>query len=321
MTVNSTILALITFSILFWNNSTLALTRSQKINLHLGEQKEIHETNISRISVDRRGLVHIVQKSPSLWQLTATRSGIAVIRLYSQKSADKVLYVNVLPRIPESHKTKTNVINSPTFPPAEKSRRIYIVKVNLELVESQSTESKGIPVDAGIHLDVQNKIANTKFAGDYSPRLETKTRNIIGSPVYTTMDAEETSIKSGGEIKFEQSGTQEQKSSAWHEFGMSLTTKIEEIDTNSVLTKVQFVLKNPTGGNGSFSLNQIDTTTILAINKMETIGIAELASDDLTHEENPIISKIPIIGPIFQHKSIASAKAKLRLWLEINRKE
>ncbi|MCX6123531.1 MAG: hypothetical protein NTV34_02095 [Proteobacteria bacterium] len=294
-----------------------ASAASEKVTLHVGEQKHFQEIRAVRISVSRRGIIHLIEEGTGLWRATGLRSGVAAATLILKGGEKRLIYFDVTPR-PQSKANPTRSNSEEVVLAALKpmQKAIFSLRAKIELVETQTMESIGGTHSAGASIDLIKPSFTVNALGILEELNRSQVRNVLGEPSFLVGEDEEATIKSGGESMHEQQHHDGKIESDWHEYGMALTTKVTRIDENKLGLTILFILKTPSSGDNRYSINQIQTYSKLSLDSRQLIGTVDLASDAQSGSKDIFLSQVPIIGPFFKHSATSLAKATLRLWME-----
>ncbi len=162
--------------------------------------------------------------------------------------------------------------------------------------------------------NLDSKIGITPFAQESGGET-----NIIGEPVVYVGESDSSTVKSGGELQLSKNSGKHSGSNAtvWKEYGMQMDASIVAVNSDKILTSIDFQLRHRLN-DGNLTLNQIKTKSFLKLNVLSLIGTAQLSSDDQDLTGVPILSSIPIIGPLFQLKKDAKARSQIELWATIS---
>lgn len=286
----------------------------EKITLRVGEQRRMHVPGTTRIMVSRRGIIHLLEEDPENCHITGMRTGVVVVNFTRRFGEKKTLYVEVLPR--EVLKPALSTLKDSTDK-ASSSKRAFKVNAHVELLETQSMESIGKRGETSLGIDlISSQIAPTANHSLES-NSESVERTVMAKPSFLILEDEDGVVKSGGETIHEKVNEEGRTQTVWHEFGMALSIKVQGTKTSDVNASILFVLKAPSGTPERYSLNQIQTKTVLRPGKKTLIGTVDLASGDHSGSEDLFLSKVPIIGPLFKYTASSAAKALVQLWMEI----
>lgn len=290
----------------------------EKISLQVGAQRPVKWERVAKVSVSRRGIIHILDQDSDTWHVTGLRTGVVAVTLQLKGGDRKIVYVEVVPRPILKSRTSANVFHTSTEILPDTERAMYRCKAKVELLETQELESIGASPKSGLAVDFVSQKISPTAAGGYAAKGANATKRVLASPLFLLSDGEEAEIKSGGETIHQRTNDDGTTVSVWHEYGMNLTVKITEKSPASHRAEVLFVLKTPTA-DGGYSLNQIQTASKLKLGQNQLVGTVDLSTADESKARDLLLSKVPIIGPLFQSSTSSSAKATLRLWLEITK--
>ncbi len=124
----------------------------EKMRLIVGDSRTIHLRNALRVNVSRRGIIHILEGSNSLWHVTGIRTGVTAVEISERGGRKKTWYIEVVPK--ESHAAQSNDSSNSKTKVPDPPKITFNVKANIELIEQSTLESKGGKPDANLTLDL-----------------------------------------------------------------------------------------------------------------------------------------------------------------------
>jgi hypothetical protein len=291
------------------------IQKSEKITMYVGDQRSIRFKDPLKISISRKSFIHLIEKGDGLMRITALKTGVIAMTVSYRDADSEVIFIDIRPRKTHSER-RTQTHHVLPRKNVDQVKQIYSVNAKIELQESNSLESQGIQPTASLVFDMSPPKITESVRGGVGGHSDRTARRIIGNPTFVIGEDEPSTIKSGGESLHRQQHQDGHSISTWNEYGLVLTTSLHKIDDASVGANVQFSLKTPSSNGESYSLNQIDTYSMLKLGKRQLIGTLDLASNDQQNRSNIFISKVPIIGPLFKQSTLSDAHATLWLWLE-----
>lgn len=292
-------------------------TISEKLTIKVGEQRTIHLNDPLRVTISRRGIIHLIDSGQGVWRMTGLRSGVVAIDLHQRRGEKKVVYVDVIPK-PLPGKPFTSDFTATQSAVAEEiTPKQFQVKAQIELIEEQISDVTGGSSNAMFSLDLLSGAPNPNLSGAFEARDRQFNKRVIGEPQFSVHEDDDAIVKSGGEALQDRVDEDGRHRDVIYEYGMSLSVKLHEQPNKQVGSDVLFVLKSPGGDQQKFSLNHIQTKTSLPYGIKTLIGSVDLASDDHGEDRDSYMAQIPIIGPLFKRKTNSSAKAVVQLWLEV----
>lgn len=297
-----------------WNPAQVIA--SEKTSLKVGEQKSIHLGNPLRVNVSRRGVIHLIESSASIWRMTGLRSGVVAVEVHLPAGAKKVIYVEVLPK-PSQHLGNADPDSRAPVSVDEAIPRQFDVKAQIELLEEQAFDVSGASGKANAAFDLVKGSAKANVLGAFEMREKQFKRRVIGEPHFSVHEDEDAIVKSGGESLQDRTDEEGRHRDVWHEYGLSLSVKLHELSNKTVTGNILFVLKSPSGNQQGFSLNHIQTKALLTYGRKTLIGSVDLASNDEGDDRDSLMSQIPIIGPLFKQQTHSTAHAIVQLWVEV----
>jgi hypothetical protein len=291
-----------------------------KLSLHVGSQRLINIEKASKISVSRKGIVHLFQTGPQSWTVTGMRSGIAVIEVSRRGSESKTIYVEVLPRETLASPNRTPD-QAPQLPESHPNNltKAYTIKAKIELLETLADTVDQTRGEVDLTADLISGTIMPKLNVDLFETTSSMRRSVIGEPIVRVLEATTAQIKSGGEIYIQGRDGDGKDHVSWHEFGLNLSITIKSSSESAAICDFVFSLKSPTAGESNFSLNHIQSVQRLAYNQYEQVGQVDLSTNDSTAKTTPLLAQVPIIGPWFLKERDSKSHAKVALSIMILR--
>lgn len=311
-------LRLLCFSLSITANDLTAVESKnyEKIDMIVGGKRNIVMPRAKKISVSRKGIIHILEASEGHFYMTALRSGLCVVDVTLAGGDHKLWYVEVRPPMTASSQSNSKAIDLTRV--TEVEAPLYNAAVDVDLIEASKSETRG----GKGHLAIEaNHVAPTSSV-QLASRLENKDlqqeRKILAHPTFQLSEGVQAILKSGGERLHQEDNDRGESKAVWHEYGMTLTLTLNRSKQDLVKADVLFTLKTPTGGSNQLSLNQIQTSSILKTNEKRLLGTINLASTGEDSTADAFMAKVPIIGPLFHSKQHDHSSAVVRLWLTVN---
>lgn len=189
-------------------------------------------------------------------------------------------------------------------------------------------------VDGGSSIDVgSGKIENNGLLAqsnrmqlitdaDFKALSKNRRIRIAGEPVLRVLEGSEATIESGGEFPVIVGRDQEngRTEAGWKQYGLTLKVRVTSEKDQSVILGVDFAVRSP-GGNShpdNLKLNRLTSILRAEVGKAMIIGGAEIETEGNSVQGIPLLSAIPIIGPLFRLTSSENAKSQLFLWLVLD---
>lgn len=149
---------------------------------------------------------------------------------------------------------------------------------------------------------------------------------IIGRPVLDLLEGVEGVTKTGGEISFVKENSLWEKTSQfleWKSYGLSLKTLVHSNFKGTGRTRFHLEMSVPSEGGTQVSLETIEMQgeVLLSPDKPKLVGTTDYERKKKSKGYNKFLSKVPLIGPLFQLHRQEKVFSRVYLYLmlkEIN---
>jgi general secretion pathway protein D len=265
-----------------------------------------------------RSLMSIVDK------LDIRRAQVLVEAIIVEVLADKISDLGVTWAVKGN--SNNDIVGITNFPGSGTNLINLLSAINSDgVVDPSGSIGEGISVGVGRIMDDR-----TNFSAILNALQGDATTNIISTPTIVTTDNEEASINVGQEVPFvtgsySNTGT---ISSAVNPFqtiqreqvGVKLTLTPQINEGNAILLKISQEISSiseSAAGAADLITNErtIDTTVIVEDGAILVLG--GLIEDSLREsiQQVPILSRIPVLGSLFRHRSVSKVKTNLMVFI------
>jgi hypothetical protein len=262
--------------------------------------------------------VAIKEKIGSRAEINVTPGGIILIRIACAGSELKVLRDEFDGMtgglITKRHAT---IICRDTLEP-----RKFRLRSKVVVIDGDENREFGAPNWSIGKIISPTEPARMLKESDFMAVIKSDRVRIVGEPMIRFLEGREATVESGGEIPFVTASGQasENRETQWKQYGLALKVTASAKNESEILLTLDFAVRNPSGESGrtGLSLNRIAADLELKIGEPAVVGGVELATGGEKTRAIPIVSEIPIIGPLFRFENRVNGKSKLFLWLCID---
>lgn len=190
-------------------------------------------------------------------------------------------------------------------------------KVEVKAVHLQSHKQKTLGID--------QYFLSIEFAkGLFSKKMTVEARDskdrlsLVGNPIFAVSLNHPTEVISGGELKETVIGSGGREQTVqWKNYGLHIKTEVRPQINEKYFMDFEFNLTRPQNGGGSLSKNRVKSKVQVQLSDPILVGSLNLNSEDWSYVSNPVLEKIPIIGPLFQYNNESESSHSLLLWLTL----
>ena len=133
------------------------------------------------------------------------------------------------------------------------------------------------------------------------------------------IEGSETIIESGGEfpVLTTKSDNGQIQEASWKQYGLALKVKAMSESNESITVQIDFSVRTPGGGSNqnNLQLNRLVSVVRARLGTPVVVGGVEIETAGAKEQFIPLLSKLPIIGPLFKLVSKEHANSKLFLWI------
>lgn len=299
-----------------------ALADSEQLTLRTGEHRFIRIPDATNIFISRRGLVNLTHDHGDRWILSAIRSGFVKIKASHQNGQEKTFLVTInrmQPLIAKMAPDGSTKISGNIEPCAlESNASMYVVRASVEMMEHSKNKNLGFDHSAIIALTRDHFELSVSAEGNQNNRIHQ--RQIIASPMLLTKACQDVFLRTGGEDEIATLTDTGRAITSWKSHGLDLRLKVAPAGNSNVKLTFTATLRSPSKGQGNYGINDVQSSVDIPVNTETLVAAMNLSSTLMSKKSQPLISQIPIVGPLFTYSDDSSAITTLLLWFKINQK-
>ena len=152
---------------------------------------------------------------------------------------------------------------------------------------------------------------------------------IVGEPVVRLIPNVESDVVSGGEFQTTEQivhvahGAETEEIATWKQFGLSLhlTAEPRDEETARVTYDMTFRARSQTGeqvNDQELAVSQLRTAVEVPLGEPVMAGVLDLTTNGTEGGGVPLLSQLPLVGPLFARTATHRSTSRLLFWLELD---
>ena len=142
--------------------------------------------------------------------------------------------------------------------------------------------------------------------------------HVIGEPKFSIVNGASAKFETGGEIQYTGYDKHSNTSIAWKFYGLSLQVQLDKINAQQAQLQLDFALKNPTtADNGNLNSSRFTSTVLLNMAQPKAVSVIGYHNSVVAKRALPVLHRVPIVGPLFNHKKNERALHKIIIWFTL----
>ncbi len=139
--------------------------------------------------------------------------------------------------------------------------------------------------------------------------------HIIGEPKFTLVNGAQAKFETGGEIQYVDYDRHHNRRVSWKFYGLSLQVQLDKINPQQAQLQLDFALKNPAQEGNNLNSSRFHSTVLLQAAQPKAVSVIGYHNTVTTRRTLPLLHKLPIVGPLFNHRQNERAQHKIIIWL------
>lgn len=195
---------------------------------------------------------------------------------------------------------------------------VYNATASIMLLSRDATEDLGLDI---LHQPMDALGRNMVLEPKLIDQLTASKMAIIAQPTVRLRVGQTAKIASGGEFKvmFADERPEHSVREGWKRYGVELQFTLRQAAKDLLQVATELSLSSPQGsGQESLQSHKIASDLLLKLGEKQLVGLTDLYSQVEGERQRSLLSKLPILGPLFTVRSKSDGQRVLMYWLKVD---